>query len=752
MKKIFSGKLWIIPTSILLIAAGIAMACAGGDWDNEYGASNFSPELFIDSSYSPFFYSNNFYYKINYESDQNSRFNNNNSRDWAEYLNSSLQTAALDYLLQTASSVVIDSAANCFSTGKAAMLPASMKGFDLLKQTGNKKIAAFLHYLQYAKKAESFAVNDNVDSWDTNKKQKKSVGFDIAAYDKALEKELKLAKEVFIKERYWFQIVRSCFYNNSPQDVLDAFNRNEKAMPRNTIYYRCMGYVAGAYYKQKDYSKANYHYSRVYDSCNELKTSSHFSFHPQEEKDWINTLALCRNSEEQATLWQMLGVYYADEGRAITAIYQLNPKSEKLDLLLARAINKYEQKFEHTNSYYNQIDSSTNKQLAPLIIKIAEAGNTAKPWIWDMAAGYIYSLDNNYAKATLAYSRCEKQLPKSPLADAQLRILKMINTIASAKKIDHLLENKILSDLSWLNAFQSKDTMNLRYQDALSWLKFAVAKKYTAQQEWVKSECFSSSIGFYNNTSNLEALKAFLQKPGKSPNEQLCANLSSKKLEDLFDYQAVCLAYGEKLDSAIINMEKAGKSASYVLAGNPFNGKIQDCHDCDHLAAQKVKYSRIAFLNKLKEIKDKITAGEDVYNNAMLVGNAYYNMSHFGNARLFYEGKILGESQSTPFSIDSAHLPMLTSMKASSRYYQLALEKAGTDEQRAKGQFMLAKCQRNEWYNSYVYTGSNYQYSEYGMPDFSAIPAYKSLTQYANTQYYKEVMLECGYFRKYATK
>ncbi len=751
MKKILSGKLWIIPTSGLLIAAGIAIACAGGDWDREYGTSNFSPELFVDSSYSPFFYSNNFYYKINYESDQNSRFNNNNSRDWAEYLNSPSQIPALDYLLQTATSARIDSAVNYFTTGKIALLPASLKNFDLLKQNGNKKIAAFLHYLQYAKKAESFAVNDVVDSWNISSKKNKSIDFDIAAYDKALEKEIKLSKDGFLKERYWFQLVRSAFYNNSLPLVLDAFNRYEKTMPRNTIYYRCMGYVGGAYYKQKDYSKANYCYSRVYDSCNELKTATHFSFHPQEEKDWKNTLALCRNSEEQATLWQMLGVYYADEGRAITAIYQLNPKSEKLDLLLARAINKYEQKFEHTN-YYNPVDSNSNKLLAPLIIKIAEAGNTSKPWIWDMAAGYIYSLDSNYAKAALAYRRCEKQLPKSPLADAQLRILKMINTIASAKKIDGALENNILKDLSWLNAFQSKDTMNLRYQDALSWLKFAVARKYAAQQEWVKSECFSSSIGFYNNSSNLEALKALLQKPNKSAYEQLCADLSSKKIEDLYDYQAVCLAYGEKLDSAIINMEKAGKAANYVLAGNPFNGKIQDCHDCDHAAPQKVKYSRIAFLYKMKEIKDKLTAGEDVYNNAILLANAYYNMSHYGNARLFYEGKILGESQSTPFSIDSIYLPMLTGMKISTRYYQLALEKAGTDEQKAKCQYMLAKCQRNEWYNSYVYTGSNNQYGETGIPDFSAIPAFKSLKQYANTQYYKDVIRECGYFRNYASK
>ena len=112
-----------------------------------------------------------------------------------------------------------------------------------------------------------------------------------------------------------------------------------------------MAYAAGAYYKLKNYSKANYYYSKVYDGCNALKTVAHYSFHPQEENDWKATLALCANNEEKITLWQMLGVFYSDETRAMKEIYQLNPHSEKLNLLLTRAINKEELRFSGWDPY-----------------------------------------------------------------------------------------------------------------------------------------------------------------------------------------------------------------------------------------------------------------------------------------------------------------------------------------------------------------------------------------------------------------
>jgi hypothetical protein len=88
---------------------------------------------------------------------------------------------------------------------------------------------------------------------------------------------------------------------------------------------------------------------------------------------------------------------------------------------------------------------------------------------------------------------------------------------------------------------------------------------------------------------------------------------------------------------------------------------------------------------------------------------------------------------------------MTTPMK----YYNLALNAARTDEQRAKCQYLLAKCQRNEWYNRNMFLNKNYVEYDYNGPDFTAWDGFKALKQYPNTQYYSEVLKECGYFRTY---
>lgn len=89
-------------------------------------------------------------------------------------------------------------------------------------------------------------------------------------------------------------------------------------------------------------------------------------------------------------------------------------------------------------------------------------------------------------------------------------------------------------------------------------------------------------------------------------------------------------------------MQKGGDGAETELLGNPFNGKIKDCHDCDHAAAQSTTYNKVSFLQKMLEMRQKIDRNESVYNNALLLGNAYYNMTHHGNARVFYENKVIG--------------------------------------------------------------------------------------------------------------
>ncbi|MEO9004412.1 MAG: hypothetical protein ABI288_06730, partial [Ginsengibacter sp.] len=480
MMRIFLRRWWIALISCG-ISAGIVYACAGG-WGEEYGVSNFAPETFVSKSYSPFFYSENYYYQVGYDDNQNTRFNDANVAEWSAYLGQKISSLQLRYLLEKSSVGEIDSAV-LFYNRSAQSLPDRLQPFEVFLSKKDEKVSDFLRYLLLAKMCEKFAVNEISNAWDYDASKKNAKKFDATNINKELKIWFEKSTDIFMKERYWFQWVRSAYFNESPQDAIRIFDQYEKTMPRNTIYYRTLSYTAGAYYQLKNYSKANYYFSRVYDECDALKPSAHFSFHPQEEADWKATLSLCKTVNEKVTLWQMLGVYYGDEKEAIAQIYKLDPKSDKLDLLLARAVNKYEQKFGRGGDVYANYSTNTsanasNNSLKNLVMQIADAGNTGKPWAWYMSAGYLNFLDSLYDPANLYYAKAEKNLPSDELDRAQLKLLKFLNKIGGAKHIDAQLEDDILSDMNWMNGLGAKQVTDLRYYDALAWLKQTISSKY----------------------------------------------------------------------------------------------------------------------------------------------------------------------------------------------------------------------------------------------------------------------------------
>ena len=751
MIKTFLKRWWIALISCS-ISAGVAYACAGG-WGEEYGVSNFAPEIVANNAYSPFFYSENYYYQIGYDDKQNTRFNEANVLEWSAYLAQKLSTPQLHYLLENASANSIDSSL-LFYNNKVKSLPDSLQSFKVFQSKKEEKVDGFLRYLLLAKRCEKFAVNQIYDQWDYDTAKKKTKKFDATDINKSLQDGLAASEDVFMKERYWFQLVRSAYFNESPQDAIHLFDQYEKDMPHNTIYYRTLAYTAGAYVQLKDFSKANYYFSRVYDGCDALKTGAHFSFHPQEQADWKATLALCKNVNEQATLWQMLGVYYGDEKEAISQIYALDPKSDKLDLLLARAVNRYEQKFTYygSSSVGDVRDTVSGISLRNLITRVADGNKTTKPWTWYMAAGYLNFLDARYAKANTYYAKAEKNIPSNELDQAQLKLLKILNNVGSAKYINSKMEHDILSDMNWLDGLQIKPRSSLRYTDALAWVKQTISSKYKSQKELVKAECFYSSNLFYADKTATGKMKAFLNKPSKTPFENLCVQLSDIKIEDIYEFQAIQFALEDSIESAINLMSKNDSISNFLLPANPFNGGIQDCHDCDQAAPQKIKYSKLSFLQKIKELKDKIATGKDVYKNSLLLANAYYNMSYYGNDRAFYECKILGSGHYSPFAIDSIYRDLLTNMKLPATYYRVALNAAKDDEQRARCHYMLAKCQRSEWYNKHIYNNTDNGFAENLMIPISAIKEFQFLKQYPNTKFYKEALNECGYFREFMSR
>ena len=272
--------------------------------------------------------------------------------------------------------------------------------------------------------------------------------------------------------------------------------------------------------------------------------------------------------------------------------------------------------------------------------------------------------------------------------------------------------------------------------------------------------------GFYKDQKQSVAMEKLLLTNNRSAWQNAFVKVYPYKLADLYESRGIYLFYQDKIDEAIVEFEKIEpfeskeynwekqsyetKMVDYKVAqfpGNPFNGKIKDCNDCDHLAKQSVKYGQQEFLKKIKEMKAKIAAGEDVYNNALLVGNAFYNTTYFGNARFFYSNSIINEYGN---SISDAHAKMLYGMDNVNKYYKIAQNAAADNEQKAKMAYMLAKVERNNFYSTNYFTRSEGYWGYHDGADFKAWQGFVDLkTKYSDTKYYQDVIAECGYFRTY---
>ncbi|MBB5637180.1 hypothetical protein HDE68_003093 [Pedobacter cryoconitis] len=765
LKQKISKKFLLIFSVCSLAIAGIVVACGDGGYYDDYELSSFAPEAFVNSNYSPFFFTSSTTYYNGYNlDDSNTHYSQLVVNEWASWFDGQIDTTSLKALIITAGVGNIDSASRYYK-GKLNVLPVGLPDLKNSK-ADRRKVSAFFDYLILAKECESYAVGPG-DYWSYEKTPVKEVP---QALENTLLKAVDAAKDPFIKQRLWFQMVRYYYFKQRQHaagpvktDVpLPAyFAKEEASFPKNMMYYRTLGYLAGYYYQKGEYAQANYLYSLCYNYSFEMKIPSRWSFHPQNEKDWTATLNLAKDGAEKITLWHMLGTS-RDEARAIKEIYAIDPKSEKLDLLLSRLVNEREmggQPLKDTSSSNQAKRLETAKERA-LVNKIANEDKTQKPYYWNMAAGYLNALSGNYPVARTFYGKARKQLPaRDTLVMAQYKLLDWLLYIQQLKRIDAKTEAAMVEPLNWLNSLSKnkKSIPNLRFQSAIGQSMTILSDLYKKQGDVLKAYFFHPEIGFYNSNDRIEAAKALLNKKNKTAFEQSMLNYYSINVGQLSYLQAILLVYQEKLDEAIVHMKEADTVNRSVMYANPFNINIKDCHDCDFEADKDKKhFTVLGFLEALKTIKGDLAAGKNVSRNAALLANAYYNITHYGNARVFYYSATVTDSYGdSPSAIPMPYRRIVTDSKVAEKYYLIARANAASKELKAKYTYMAAKCERNEIYNAqYNNPGKDRKYS--WQFDFSNIPTGKYFAelkaQYSQTRYYQEILNECGYFKKYVSK
>lgn len=749
MKKKISKKFLILSISLVLITVSVIIfACAGGDDFADFYKSFFAPETAMNEDAQPYFRSVHIFYGFETIENNVHIMDFTNLAEWKSFLQGKVTEDDLYYMVYQSRIGEIDT---CIFFLKNNKYPIKnyLKKNSLLAYPDKNLVIEILYYLGYAKRCEPYATYFKEYWWEDD--ESKNPRNDHESMQRLLtggKKAICNVKSSFVKERYTFQIIRLMNYMGLHQECVDYYDSCiSQFTNENSILYRTMGYAAASFKKLENYTKANYLYSLIYDRCPEMKKISYLSFAPQYDEDWVGSLDLAKNNREKEVLWQLLGIT-EDPLRAMKEIYQLDPRTDLLDLLIVRAININEESFLPDltvveGSSYALSAESVDDELLSFTQKAADAGNTNKTYLWHLATGYLKLAKGDYKSAGKYLSKAETTAPDSELIKDQINTFRIVSKIEQYEKANAKQEAELAKDLKWLEESQYKSA--LRTTDVYQWALKRLSEKYLSWGDLVKAQCLNPrhDRAFYDNESNMTALIAYIDKEDKSSFDEFLIYIHPYSSSDLFTYRAIKLIYQYKFKEAAALFDASDGSGSNGLNADPFIIHINDCHDCDFEIPYHDGYDQVSFVKRILELQDSaVSDPKNASEYYFLIANGLYNMTYFGNSRAIYYSPLI-ELGNVDFDYDYNVVegnPLFDCSEAL-RYYNMAREASKDKEFQAKCTFMAAKCEQNQYFCSSEFNNDN--------PVRSGVNFQILKDNYSKTNYYKEIIRECGYFSKY---
>ncbi|WP_435356129.1 hypothetical protein [Emticicia sp. SJ17W-69] len=746
MKNFFKSVLFSV--SVVLFFA----FCADGDffsngYGRDYDNSLFAPELIQEKKLEPFFRTPTSSYYGDTERIQG--FYEQNTTDWYNYFDKQLDTTTIKKMLYSSTLPQIDTLI-FFLKNPNIQISEHLRKNAILTYDDKDKSLDFLFYLGFALRCEIFSNHAN-SNWNYEPLTFKNNDLLLKLIKGGSRQEANV-KSVFIKERYLFQVIRLLYFNEDYKGCEAFFIKNKAIFSSNSnTYYRALGYVAAALYKRKEYATSNYYYSLIFENCQLMQETALWSFHPQEEADFKLSLLLAKNNKEKSTLLFMMG-YINDEVRAIKEIASLNIDSPYLDVLLTRAINKEEERILN-GSAIALVDEKLSVDLIQTIQKGLLYQQNKKVAIWHLALGYLFSLSNDLKNAEIQFAQAESKSSNTLLKNS-ITLYRAINKIKAQTVLNEKTEIELLPAIQLI--LKDEADIYLRKTTAKQWLSSRFSMIYKKQKEYLKAECWETHCVkfFYEDYNNLEKTIKFINTPAKNEYEKLLKKQYAYSEDRLLETQAIINVYDDNISEGIIKLERNPKAGNDILLGDPFLIHINDCHDCDHEAEQKEKFTILSFLKRMdnkKRESNRLTNAEEKARLLFEVANGYYNITNFGNARIFYETGIAFNYDVNFDYLDyqsdeerSRLNSRIYDCQLASNYYKKALVTSNNIEFKAMCTFMLAKCEQNEFYRI---RPKNYK------GDFKAGKYFAELkTNFKSTKYYQEIIHECGYFTTYLNK
>jgi hypothetical protein len=727
----------------------IIIACSGIDFTYY---SHFSPEVSdLDSSFEPLFISEDLFSNYSDFEYYSKRFNTNIIDEWRGYLGDRISINDIEYFLldNNSTNEINELYATMKNSHQSGILNKRFSVFD-------SKIKGFIQFLYYAKQIEAISLQQ-LDVWDLEQGMIRN--YPSPEIIAELENRYHVESDPFLKNRYWFQVAKAKYYSIDKSSIISFFDKTKETVSKNNLYYRALSYVAGAHYKQHNYTLSNYLYSIVYDKCKEMRSIAAYNFHPQEQTDFDSSLHLASNNNEKIALWTLYG-YYADELKAIREISKLDTKNEHIDFLLAHYINNEEKRLnseaEYTNAveYKNLLKENVNPEAVLLIDSIARQENTSRPFLWYMGAGYFQILAGNYKLADIYLEKSSKLVSNKPLAVNQIRLLQLVNNILRIDTITQNQEEKLVSELDWLYNKCPNDRMkSFRYNHTVSWSKIYLSSLYKSQGNNIFSEILDPSPNFYINQYNIDNMIEYLTKKDMSSWDSILIGQYAYTLSDIYDYASIMNTYihPENLNKSLYYMELS-QHANDTLDCDPFIHTIKEIYYCSEGNGNppNKRFTKIDLLRQMNDLQVLIAKGESTYEHFLALGNAFYNITYFGNSREYYFNPIIDNYGNY---VDPLYKSWFLNSSIANSYYSNAVQVAKNNEQKALCVYLMSKCERNTFHTERYYEDGFFRSFHNQDTNYLAWNGFIKLkNEYSNTSFYQQVIQECGYFKSYLSK
>jgi hypothetical protein len=765
----------------VLCPSGWLNGC-GADFYEDYEgyySSYFAPEVFGLENYRPLFYSGNRLYDYapfaeNYEEDTSGVEENyfpgrekeqqENVQDWRGYFKNAPKAEDIKELVYEADSATLI-ALNNYLNGKAgkaekALVPKNSLTSFLRKK--RKQYPDFIPYLLYVRACSPY-VSGNGKYWDWEAEEEVEEEAKNLNMKSLLDQGLKAYRNTtsdFMKLRYGYQAVRLAHYLADYELANYLYNTLVEPLKINSpVRYWALSHKAGALLSSGNQEEALYQFAVVYANSPARRVEAYQGFQQFGGGVCETCFSFAKTNQEKSAIWLLKGLTYETTPlnfEAMVQIYALDPKSENLELLLSRELNKMEEEV------YEAEQNGTTK--APKSIpgldltlhfvqKMAEKEDILRPFVWQFGAGYLAYLKQDYALANTYFAKIKQQQTKNELLLDQVNLLELVQKYEKPGQVTPEKEKAMLEDIQWL---EGKEKSFLRTYRAKTFVYEAIANAYKMQGDEVKYALTNSGRGFRGQTDYYfyEKMIAYLRRPGTSGWEQFLLKKYPFTVNDLLNSQARILISNYQFREAIAKYDQvSADSAIDKLMADPFKIRINDCHDCDYTETGNVNYNGRSFAKRMTELIELVRKDPaNAWRYHFLLGNAYYNLTYFGNAwyAAAFErtSEIPDQVKREPYRRNSYNNFNTISCLPAELEYEQALKLAPDKEFASKVAFMAAKCEQNRYYIS---------------PDFNrqedphALEKYRRnfrllKQQYSNTKYYREVIKDCTYFAEYVRK